>query len=173
MVIVIDPREQLPYTFLDLDEPGAIAERRGTLNVGDYSVLGLEARFAIERKSLADAYGTFGAGRDRFERELERAREFDYFAILIESCLVGLRTPPRHVSVSPATIINSLVSWSVRHRIPVWLVNDREQGRRMTYALAVKFREQAIARGVFTEAEEAVLAGTPIPEKKRKGEAKS
>jgi ERCC4-type nuclease len=50
-VIVIDSREQQPLSFSRLP---AI---RGTLVTGDYSVVGLESLFAIERKAFADLVG--------------------------------------------------------------------------------------------------------------------
>ncbi len=43
--IVIDSREQRPYQF-----PGAVVK---TLPTGDYSIVGLTDRVAIERKSKA------------------------------------------------------------------------------------------------------------------------
>ncbi len=46
--IVIDTREQMPLVFRHLSAV------RATLQTGDYSVLGLEHLFAVERKSLAD-----------------------------------------------------------------------------------------------------------------------
>ena len=56
--IVIDTREQAPWTF----NKGLVVERFGaafptevgTLDTGDYSVRGLEDRVRIERKSLDD-----------------------------------------------------------------------------------------------------------------------
>ena len=46
-VIVADSREQEPLTFTRLQSV------RGTLYSGDYSVQGLESKFAVERKSLS------------------------------------------------------------------------------------------------------------------------
>ena len=63
-VIVIDTREQTPLVFTRL--PSVTK----ALQSGDYSSLGLEGRFAVERKSLDDlANCCVGANRDRFERE--------------------------------------------------------------------------------------------------------
>jgi DNA excision repair protein ERCC-4 len=43
----------------------------GTLYSGDYSITGLEASFAVERKSIDDlANCCMAANRERFEREL-------------------------------------------------------------------------------------------------------
>ncbi len=49
--IVIDSREQQPYTF-------ACEVVKAKLDAGDYSVVGFEQRVAVERKSLRDFVGT-------------------------------------------------------------------------------------------------------------------
>ena len=61
MKIIIDTREQAPFTFRH-ERMGATTEP-GTLAVGDYSLAGLEDRVAVERKSLPDSFKfTYGLG---------------------------------------------------------------------------------------------------------------
>jgi ERCC4-type nuclease len=100
--IIIDTREQRPLlpwrSPRKGDEPGRLVNQhgqpqfmvptvRGTLSAGDYSVEGLEAVVAIERKSVGDLYGTlYGSAEDasgdrrshleRFRAELERMKGF-------------------------------------------------------------------------------------------------
>ena len=67
-VVVIDSREQHPWTFSNLSsEPG-------TLDTGDYSVRNLTHLISVERKSLSDLLSCVGIHRDRFKRELQRLR---------------------------------------------------------------------------------------------------
>jgi len=67
MIIVIDTREQQPWSF-----PPELAKTvRAKLSAGDYSLAGDE-HFSIERKSLDDLVGTLSTGWDRFQRELVR-----------------------------------------------------------------------------------------------------
>lgn len=76
---------------------------RTHLDVGDYSLPGLETRVSLERKSLPDLLSTlFGAGvdsvgeraasLDRFRAEIERAYHghYDLFAIVAETDPSGL-----------------------------------------------------------------------------------
>ena len=63
--IVIDSREQEPYTF-------ACEVVKAKLDAGDYSVVGFEQRVAVERKSLRDFVGTVIHDYERFDRELEK-----------------------------------------------------------------------------------------------------
>ena len=80
--IAIDTREQQPYAFV-----GAVTK---TLPTGDYSIVGLEDRVTVERKSKVDAYGSLGHGRARFRREFERLSRLDYAGVVIEDTVQGL-----------------------------------------------------------------------------------
>ncbi len=84
--VIVDTREQAPYFV------GRAWAERGTLKTGDYSLAGYQDRVCVERKSLPDAFGSYGRGRERFEREHERLRDMDS-AILIESSYAGLLDP--------------------------------------------------------------------------------
>jgi ERCC4-type nuclease len=77
-VIVVDSREQEPLTFTRLQSV------RGALYSGDYSVQGLEDKFAIERKSVNDFAGCcVNSNRERFERELHRLRGYGFVRLLV------------------------------------------------------------------------------------------
>lgn len=67
MDIIVDTREQKPLW----KHPVAI---RYKLLCGDYSTMLLRESFCIERKSLADLYGTLTKGHVRFRNELIRAQ---------------------------------------------------------------------------------------------------
>ena len=64
MKILIDSREQNPYSFSGFDvEPITTA-----LPSGDYSLPGFTDRVAVERKELNDLLGCLTHDRDRFKR---------------------------------------------------------------------------------------------------------
>ncbi|HOX27260.1 MAG TPA: hypothetical protein PLL30_16195 [Candidatus Krumholzibacteria bacterium] len=129
--IVVDTREQQPYAF-----DGAVIKG---LPSGDYSILGLEDRVAVERKSKPDAYASLGRGRARFRREVERLAVLDYAAIVIEDTVPGFLRRPPHSQMSPRAAISTLLSWSVRYRIPVFFAGDRTHGRALTQKLLVMY----------------------------------
>lgn len=131
LVIVIDSREQQPYEFT-----GAVV---GCLASGDYSIVGYENRVAIERKSLADAYGSLGRGRERFERELQRLAKLDYAAIVIESTLEEFLTSPAFSQMNPKAAVNSILAWSVKYRVCVFFAGSRPLAKALTYRLLEKF----------------------------------
>ncbi|MBZ0172619.1 MAG: ERCC4 domain-containing protein [Phycisphaerales bacterium] len=130
-VVVIDTREQRPYAF-----PRSVVR---TLSSGDYSIEGYETVVAIERKSKEDAYGTIGGGRERFHREVERLAGYDYAAIVVESSLPAFLKPPPYSQLHPNAAIGTLLSWSVRYRLPVLFAGDREHAQAATHHLLKRF----------------------------------
>ena len=133
LIVVIDTREQKPYRF-----PGAVTK---ALAAGDYSVLGLECRVAVERKEKADAYNSLGRGRERFERELQRLSTYDYAAIVIEAALSDFLRPPGFSRMSPKAAVNTLVSWSIRYGVHVYFADSRRLGQALTLRILEKYRK--------------------------------
>jgi ERCC4-type nuclease len=96
MLILTDTREQRPFTSSCFPDVEVV---RGALPVGDYSLLGFEDRMSIERKELGDFIACLAAGRDRFERELARGRNYDlypFFTCYIRENTTTLRVRGRH-----------------------------------------------------------------------------
>ena len=93
---------------------------QGTLTSGDYSILGAEELFAIERKTIADLVGCCsGDNRARFERELHRLRGFDFARLLVIGSPDALSSGHYRSAVSPASVLASLAAWEMRYRVPV------------------------------------------------------
>ena len=130
-LIVVDTRESLPLGF-----PGST---RKTLATGDYSVLGMETRVAIERKTLGDFYACVGRERARFERELERLAGMVYPAVVIEASLSDVLHGHTFSRVHPMSAIGSILGWSVKYRLPFFLAEDRRRCRSMVYHLLRHF----------------------------------
>jgi DNA excision repair protein ERCC-4 len=128
MKILIDTREQKPYSFSTQTETA-------TLPTGDYSIAGAESLIAIERKSLDDLVSCLTSGRERFERELHRGKALDYFALVIEASLPDLSNGRYRSKMNPRAAIQSLLTFSVRYGLPVFFVENREYGARITESL--------------------------------------
>lgn len=145
-VTVIDTREQAPFVFQGITGPRGraleIATSRSGLKTGDYSIRGLEDAIAIERKSKTDLYGTVGRGRRRFERELDRLAAMGAPAVVLECDLASLLHPPGRSQVAPSSVLNSLIAWSVRHRLPVWPCPSRRFAEIVTFRLLQHFWEE-------------------------------
>jgi ERCC4-type nuclease len=131
LVVAIDTREQKPYRF-------ARSEVK-TLASGDYSIVGLEDRIAVERKTKQDAYSSLGQGRARFERELQRLSRFDYAAVVIETSLPDFLRAPAFSRMNPRAAARSMIAWSVKYRVCVFFAGDRRHGNALTQQLLEKF----------------------------------
>jgi ERCC4-type nuclease len=137
--IIIDTREQRPWRF-----PNGAETVRGTLTTGDYSVVGLEDKVTIERKSLADLYNTAGQNRGRFERELERMRSFDFAAIIIEATWEDIaRRPPPRSEMRPKSVIRSLMAWAQRYKVHVIPAGGPALAARLAYILLDRYFRDA------------------------------
>ena len=135
MKIIIDSREQKPYQFENPTTTGA-------LSTGDYSICGLEDCVAIERKELNDLIGCLTKGRDRFERELFRAKALDYFALIIECSLSDLINGNYRSNMNPKSAIQSLLAFSVRYRLPIFFCGNRQYGQKVTESLLTKYARE-------------------------------
>jgi len=142
-VVAVDTREQLPFAFRNITgDRGRIIEIeacRVGLKTGDYSIQGMEDVVAIERKSKTDLYGTVARGRARFKKEIGRLATMAAPAVVLECDLASLLRRPARSRVSPSSVLNSLIAWSVRHRIPVWPCPNRRFAEIVTYRLLCHF----------------------------------
>jgi hypothetical protein len=121
-VIVIDCREQEPLTFTRLQSV------RGTLYSGDYSILGLEASFAVERKSLDDlANCCLSGNRDRFEHELHWLRGFQFKRLLIIGTREDIAAGLYHSRIIPKAVLATLAAFEIRYSIPVVFCSTPEE----------------------------------------------
>ena len=141
MKIIIDTREQTPYTF----QMFPVATVTGTLDTGDYSISGFEDVIAVERKELSDIISCLGSGRERFTRELERLRGYES-ALVIESPLQTIREGKYRSSMNPESAEQSLISIMQRFRLPVYFAIDRTDGQRFTYHFLRHFFRNAERR---------------------------
>jgi len=143
MIIVVDNREQHPFTFQGIKpskEAPAPKIVNGTLHTGDYSLQGYEDLITIERKSLVDLYSTFGKGRERFERELERMSHMKFAGVAIEAGWDEiLNRPPSRSKLPPKVIFVSITVWEQRYGVHFWPCENRELAERKTYRALERF----------------------------------
>jgi ERCC4-type nuclease len=129
LVIVIDTREQRPYGFGD-----KVSIQRKALQTGDYSVAGLENEIAIERKSLDDLIGSLSAGRERFNKELERLKHYPVKAIVCEAAWCHVITGDYRSKMSPAAAYGSIIG-IIAMGIPVVMAGGRMEAERACYSI--------------------------------------
>lgn len=113
--LTVDSREQRPIH--QLLSPAVTYELGVTLSTGDYSLKGLTARVAWERKSIADLVMSCTSERTRFQECVERLSRYRYKAILVEGTREEIWAHAYRSQATPQSIIGStrsfLVDWSV------------------------------------------------------------
>jgi DNA excision repair protein ERCC-4 len=135
MRILIDTREQAPFTFKGYD----VEPETATLPVGDYSLPGFQDSAALERKSLNDLIGCLmGKDRDRFERELARGRHHDLFMVVVEASLADVSQGRYRSDIKPQAALQSIITFQVRYRIPFVWAGNRTGAEYMTYSFLAK-----------------------------------
>jgi ERCC4-type nuclease len=139
MKIIVDSREQHPFKF---PEDEIIINK---LDQGDYSIEGCENEMAVERKSVNDAIGSVLQGRERFEREFERAKQLKRFFVVIEGtqdCIkqeiihqAVMKGNTKRISGTMVSVLNTYIHWCVKYNVPVFFCFGRSEAQRTTYEL--------------------------------------
>lgn len=144
MKIIIDTREQEPFTFRH-EKMNATTEL-GTLAVGDYSLAGLEDKVAVERKSLSDLVMCLGRERERFERELARGAALDAFAVVCEGSWLELARGEYRSRLNPHAACQSVLAFAGRYRVPFLFAGSRSAAEYMAWGFLRQYLEGARKR---------------------------
>lgn len=127
--IIVDTREQRPWSFQGFktsnDRELLVMCERDTLSTGDYTIKFFKDDITIERKSLDDAYNTFGANRDRWERELQRLARFRCALVIVEASWDSIMAVEREPSAkghsfSPNAFRGSITAWRLDYPNVQW-----------------------------------------------------
>ena len=101
------------------------------LDVGDYTVKGLEDVLVIERKTLGDLWNTLGRADNykRFLREWERAKNHKLKYLIIEASLADVDRGYRWSKVPVNNIHAKLISLQVKHNVHVIFAGRLDKAR--------------------------------------------
>ena len=136
MRILIDSREQAPFIFASYEvKPEVVA-----LPVGDYSLPGFTDKVAIERKELNDLISCLMNGnRDRFERELAKARHFDLFAVVVQAPLSAVSRGQYRSEMKVQAALQSILTFQVRYRVAFVWAGNRADAEYIVHGLLSKY----------------------------------
>lgn len=141
--IVIDTREQAPFSFMSIDPWDRIDVTHQALKTGDYSIVGYESRITVERKSISDFYGSIGSDRERFEREMVRLSQMEFAAVVIEGGWRELLVDrPDTIQMSARSASGTIYSWSVRYGVHFFPCDGRRHAEITTFRLLWHFYKQ-------------------------------
>ena len=141
MELIIDTREQNPLKFRLSKNITEIKSQK--LDVGDYSVAGYETKIAIERKNPLDLFGTTGKGHERFKREIDRAKEYDYFAIIVEAPYSQIKDKTFKQSFRTkmrGDVVTKIIwQWMFKYNIHMHFANDEKEAARMVRDILLNY----------------------------------
>ena len=140
--IIVDSREQQKLWTKDVIVKG--------MKTGDYSVeyngIDYSDKIALERKSLSDLFGTLGQGHARFKKELERARELEYFAIIIDGSINNIYTKnfvgAKYTRIQGYVIAKILFTLHIKYGINIFFGENRIGSKRIIKGIFEAYLKQ-------------------------------
>jgi ERCC4-type nuclease len=135
--IIIDTREQLPWSFAGFVRIAETETR--ALQTGDYAIAGMEDLFRVERKRMDELYLTLSnqlVNRIRFLRERERLTAFKRSFIVVEGTPEQIKVAGRRSEYHPNAVLGSLDAIAVKFGIQILYVDHREAAEERVANLA-------------------------------------
>jgi ERCC4-type nuclease len=118
-VVLIDTREKSPFDFSRFNNWIA-DEKRQKLNVGDYTVEGMEDLLILERKTLTDLVTTLMQQRPRFFKLCEKLARYRWRALFVEASYEDIKSPYGEYTLAhPNAVSGTLDALEARYGIPV------------------------------------------------------
>jgi len=150
--VLIDTREQNPLPFAD-----TVPTRRVKLYPGDYSVDGLRAVVAFEKKDMGDLIGTlfgksensdgsFIARQQKFVEELTAMRDIPNRAVIVTQPLRMIESHLYQSSVPPMNVIRLIGDIEAATGVPFKFFDSPQQAA--TFVLAELFQAWEVAHGL-------------------------
>ena len=126
-VVVVDTREQIPFSFRRFKGWFGGVEMRA-LPLGDYSVAGMEDSCVVERKDLSDLVCSFTENRTVFVKRLRRMSELPYSLLVITAPLSQVKSAYSYGRGDPNRVTQSLIAVLAGLRLPFICTETHELG---------------------------------------------
>ena len=144
--LVCDTREKHAFDFESDEDFAAIIHEK--LDVGDYSLKGLEHLIVIERKANADElYNNFTQNKDRIYAEVERFKNHKIKIMIIEQSCEDIMNPLNYyvnkkglnkkaITMPVAVVATNLTTLIVEHGVQVIFAGSRARSMTKNILLA-------------------------------------
>jgi ERCC4-type nuclease len=125
--LVVDTREQHPFDFSRFAAWfGGIQKK--ALQLGDYSIAGMENICAVERKALPDLVHSLTVQRSVFVHRLRRMAQVPHRLLVIDAALSQVKSRYAHCGADPNRITQSLVAVLAGLGVPFLCAETHELG---------------------------------------------
>ena len=138
LCVICDTREVVNDHLINWLDKNHIQHITRALETGDYSAMldneTFEDEVVIERKANIDEIaGNFTQGRERFEREMIRAKAngIKVFLIIENASWHDILLHNYHSQLKPQSLMASLLSWQVRYNITIMFCRPEETAQLM------------------------------------------
>lgn len=125
LLTITDTRESNPLNLSPL------RTERKKLDTGDYSCAGMEEILTVEVKELGDFVQCCTFHRDRFERELQRMREYKYKAIVVKSTWGHIERKAYRGATNPLAVLGSAMGFAMTANVPIIMAEDHHTAGRL------------------------------------------
>ena len=149
LVVITDSREQVNDHLITWLDKNHIQHKSRALETGDYSaMLGdttFEDEVAFERKAnLDEIAGNFTTGRERFEREMIRAkaRGMKRFLVVENATWTDIFLHNYRSRLEPKSLFASLMSWQAEYNLTVIFCKPSETAQIMYSTLYYWVRDR-------------------------------
>jgi len=134
--ILIDTREPDPHPWQGYFSG---TTTRGTLETGDFSLLGCQEWVCLERKALNDLIGCLTTSRERFTKELQRAARVRDFYVIVEASYAELLQGHYHSAMNPKSAWESVIALQQRYGIPFLFAGSVEVAARLAESILLRW----------------------------------
>jgi ERCC4-type nuclease len=142
--IIVDTREQTPWELRDF------VTAKLKLDVGDYSVQGLENIFCIERKRNVSEFA-HNITESRYENFVQRLSSIPHAFLLLEFNLEDVMkypigsTVPKHlwskIKISPQFILKHIIELQTNHNIAVMFCGNAHNAQKLAAQICEKMHK--------------------------------
>ena len=163
--IIVDTREQDTPRAKERYNAFGVPYTRGTLSYGDYAgnitlpgggkyydtSVTVSARCVVERKmNLDELAGCFTRGRDRFQREFERAADHScrVFLLCENGSIEKIMRHEYRSRFNPDAFLASIIAWNIRYDMQLIFCTQLTTGRMIREILYRDIKER-IEQGEF------------------------
>jgi DNA excision repair protein ERCC-4 len=122
-IVLVDSREPWPNHPWKRYMPVGWFFERGYLETGDLALATFPESAIVERKTSRDLATCIGAGRERFEKELERGLNVRRLVVVVEGSLTDVVVAARRLHHN--MIIETIAAWTLRYAPFVFCGSER------------------------------------------------
>jgi ERCC4-type nuclease len=139
-VLLQDTREQ---RGLFVRIPKGLTIQSTTLKNGDYSILGFDHLFCIERKQISDLFPYCSTEREKTVKKMQRFRQMvdlgGWVGLCIENKESEVYQHQVFTKVHPEVVRGAIISFAIRYHINVYFAGNRDNASRWIMDHACRF----------------------------------